>query len=133
MRMRQSRGLCAGVALAIPLLMSGVRVAVGQQPTTSATPGAATSSVEQGHTEVDEMFDFREFQLEARRKALEDTKFEFNLRTFYLDRHQFNGSNSQAWAIGGWAGFKTGYFLGHIAFGATVYTSQPLFAEEDRD
>lgn len=125
----------AGLALAMLVLVGGASGALGQQPGVSptATPSAATSSVEQGHTQIDDTFDFREFQLEARRKALEATKFELNLRTFYFDRHQFDGSNSQAWAAGGWFGFKTGYFLEHIAFGATVYTSQPVFAEEDRD
>jgi hypothetical protein len=28
---------------------------------------------------------------------------------------------------------KTGYFLDHIAFGATVYTSNPIYAPDDRD
>src|SRR3954469_11250191 len=130
---RTSRGERAGVALAMLALMGGASIALGQQPSTSATPSAATSSLEQGRTDIDETFDFREFQLETRRKALEDTKFEFNFRTFYFDRHKFDGSESQAWAIGGWGGFKTGYFLNHAAFGATVYTSQPLYAPDDKD
>jgi hypothetical protein len=135
MGVRTTRGEYAGIAFAMLALIGGGRLAFGQQPGVSptATPSAATSSVEQGHTELDQSFDFREFQLTARRKALEDTKFELNLRTYYFDRHQFNGSNSQAWAAGGWFGFKTGYFLQHIAFGATVYTSQPLYAPDDRD
>ena len=133
MKIRTSRGERAGVALTILTLLTGVNAALGQQPSTSATPSAAESSVEQGHTEVDQTFDFREYQLEARRKAFEDTKFEFNFRTYYFDRHKFDGSESEAWAIGGWGGFKTGYFLNHIAFGATVYTSQPLHAPDDKD
>src|SRR5258705_11714091 len=28
---------------------------------------------------------------------------------------------------------KTGYFLDHIAFGATLYTSNPIYAPDDRD
>ena len=64
---------------------------------------------------------------------MKDTKFEFNFRTFYFDRSDFNGSEKQAWAIGGWLGVKTGYFLDHIAFGATVYTSNPIYAPDDRD
>ena len=28
---------------------------------------------------------------------------------------------------------KTGYFLDHVAFGATVYTSNPIYAPDDRD
>src|SRR5690349_9624748 len=132
MKIRTSRGEHACVALTILTLLTGVNAARGQQPAASpsATPGAAESSVEQGHTQIDQTFDFREFQLEARRKAFEDTKFEFNFRTFYFDRHKFDGSESEAWAIGGWGGFKTGYFLEHIAFGATVYTSQPVYAPD---
>ncbi len=68
-----------------------------------------------------------------RREAFEDTTFEINFRTFYFDRHKFDGSESQAWAIGGWAGLKTGYFLDHIAFGITGYTSQPIYAPDDKD
>jgi hypothetical protein len=133
MKVRTFLGSYCRIAFAMLPLMAGMRVACGQQPSTSPTPGAAESSVEQGHTEIDQTFDFREFQLEARRKAFEDTKFEFNFRTFYFDRHKFDGSESEAWAIGGWGGFKTGYFLEHIAFGATVYTSQPVYAPDDKD
>ena len=94
---------------------------------------AATSSTEQGQTPLTDTFDFRDFRLEARRKAFEDTKFDINLRTYFIDRHQFDGSIDQAWAAGGWAGLKTGYFLNHIAFGITGYASVPIHAPEDRD
>src|SRR5947207_4555953 len=94
---------------------------------------SALTSTEQGATTLDESFDFRQWQLEERRQALKDTKFEFNLRSFYFDRSDFNRSEKQAWAIGGWLGVKTGYFLDHIAFGATVYTSNPIYAPDDRD
>ena len=94
---------------------------------------SALTSVEQGQAPLYESFDFRQWRLEKRRQALKDTKFEFNFRTFYLDRSQFSGDESQAWAIGGWLGVKTGYFLDHIAFGATVYTSNPIYAPDDRD
>ena len=95
---------------------------------------ANLSSEEDGHTQLAESFDWRQWRLEKRRGALEDTKFEFNFRTFYLDRNKFDGIESQAWAIGGWAGLKTGYFLDHIAFGVTGYTSQPsAMAPDNRD
>jgi hypothetical protein len=97
------------------------------------TADSALTSTEQGHTTLEESFDFREWRLETRRKALEDTKFEFNLRSFYFDRSDFTGAEKQAWAIGGWLGVKTGYFLDHVAFGATVYTSNPIYAPDDRD
>ncbi len=47
---------------------------------------------------------------------------------YYLDRDKYDDSESEAWAIGGSVGFKTGYFRERFAFGATGYTSQPLHA-----
>src|SRR5882757_5842408 len=117
---------------------SDLTFAVTQVPpvatvTQVAPEDSALTSTEQGRTPLDESFDFRQWQLEKRRQALKDTKFEFNLRSFYFDRSDFSGSEKQAWAIGGWLGVKTGYFLDHIAFGATVYTSNPIYAPDDRD
>ena len=115
-------------------VLSGAGAVLGQQVTApTPPPSAATSSVEEGRTPLDKSFDFRAFPLEKRRNAFRDTKFEFNFRTFYFDRHQFSGDNSQAWSIGGWAGLKTGYFLDHIAFGVTGYLSEPIYAPDDRD
>jgi hypothetical protein len=36
-------------------------------------------------------------------------------------------------AFGGWIGARTGYFLDHVAFGATLYTTTPVYAPDDRD
>ena len=94
------------------------------------------SSEEEGHTELDQSFGLPQGALERQRpllEALKETTFEFNFRTFYFDRHDFNGSEKQAWAIGGWLGLKTGYLFDHIAFGVTGYTSQPIYAPDDRD
>ena len=117
---------------------SDLTFAVTQVPpvatvTQVAPTDSALTSTEQGATTLDESFDFREWQLEKRRQALKDTKFELNLRSFYFDRSDFNRAEKQAWAIGGWLGVKTGYFLDHVAFGATVYTSNPIYAPDDRD
>src|SRR5439155_24913875 len=98
-----------------------------------APEDSALTSTEQGQTPLVDSFDFRQWRLEERRQALKDTKFEFNLRSFYFDRSDFSGAEKQAWAIGGWLGVKTGYFLDHVAFGATVYTSNPIYAPDDRD
>ena len=81
---------------------------------------SALTSTEQGATYLDQSFDFREWQLEHRRQALKDTKFEFNLRSFYFDRSDFNRAEKQAWAIGGWLGVKTGTFW-------TMLHSEPRF------
>src|SRR5205807_8922963 len=97
-----------------------------------APTDSALTSVEEGRTPLDESFEFRQWRFERRRQALKDTKFEFNLRSYVFDRSDFNGSEKQPWPIGGWLGVKTGYFLDHIAFGATVYTSNPIYAPDDR-
>lgn len=92
-----------------------------------------TSSAEQGQTSLDEAFDLQQWRSSTRLKAWEDTTFKFNFRTYYFDRNKFDGSESEAWAAGGWAGLKTGYFLDHIALGLTGYTSQHLQGSDDTD
>src|SRR5439155_9437222 len=159
MSIRTSLRDSACTAVALLTVLSGVETTLGQQeketdvwmaapseltlavtqvpPVLTVTQveptDSALTSVEQGQTPLDEAFEFRQWRLEKRRQALKDTKFEFNLRTFYFDRSDFSGAEKQAWAIGGWVGIKTGYFLDYIAFGATLYTSNPIYAPDDRD
>ena len=97
---------------------SDLTLAVTQVPpvatvTQVAPEDSALTSTEQGQTPLVDSFDTREWRLEKRRQALKDTKFELNLRSFYFDRSDFTGAEKQAWAIGGWLGVKTGYFLDH--------------------
>jgi hypothetical protein len=163
MSIRTSLRDYACTAVALLAVLSGTGIALGQQekgmdiwmagpsdltlavtqvppplPVEQVAPeDAALTSTEQGATTLDESFKLPPAPpVEKRRpilEALKDTKFELDLRTFYFDRSDFNGSEKQAWAIGGWLGAKTGYFFDHIAFGATVYTSNPIYAPDDRD
>src|SRR5438094_5791162 len=130
---QQEKEIDVGMAAPSDLSLEGTEVPPVLTVTQVAPTDSALTSVEQGATTLDESFEFRQWQLEKRRQALKDTKFEFNLRSFYFDRSDFNGSEKQAWAIGGWLGVKTGYFLDHVAFGATVYSSNPIYAPDDRD
>lgn len=101
----------------------------------SDTDGAP-SSTEQGRTSMDESFGPRshaDWVRETRRKALEDTKLDVQVRSYYLDRTKYDDSESEAWALGGSIGFKTGYFRDRFAFGATGYTSQPLYGPDGKD
>lgn len=94
------------------------------------------SSTEQGQTPLNEAFaprDRRQWIRETRRKAFQDTKWDLQVRSFYLDREKYDDTGSEAWALGGSLGFKTGYFRERFAFGATGYTSQKLYGPEDRD
>jgi len=70
---------------------------------------------------------------ETRRRALEDTKFAAQIRSYFLDRDKFEESKSEAWALGGSVGFKTGYFRERLAVGSTGYVSQRLYGPEDKD
>ncbi len=121
-------------ARGLAILLAGIcgaGVSIAQTP---ATPASAASSAEQGQTPLTDSFEWdREWRLEKRRQALEDTKFKVNLRTMYLDRNKYDGNESEAWAAGGSAGLKTGYFLDHVSFGLTGYTSEHLYGDDDKD
>ena len=94
------------------------------------------SSTEQGQTPLDEAFaprDRAQWIRETRRKAFKDTKWDIQARSFYLGRDKYDNTESEAWALGGSVGFKTGYFRERFAFGATGYTSQKLYGPEDKD
>jgi len=62
-----------------------------------------------------------------------DTALDVNLRTYYFYRDKYDDSVSEAWAIGGALSYKSGWFLDHFGVGAVLYTSQPLYAPDDRD
>lgn len=94
------------------------------------------SSEEQGRTSLDESFRAqtrRQWIRETRRKALKDTKFDVQLRTFYFNRDKFDDSESETLATGGSAGFKTGYFRERVALGVTGYTSLKLYGPDSKD
>lgn len=98
--------------------------------------GETPSSTETGQSPLDESFAPRshaDWVRETRRKAWRDTRFDVQLRSYYLDRDRFDDSQSEAWALGGSAGLKTGYFRERFALGATGYTSQRLHGPDDKD
>jgi len=62
-----------------------------------------------------------------------DTKVDVQLRTFYFFQENTGANIKEAWALGGSLSYKSGYFLDHFQTGAVLYTSQPLYAPDDRD
>jgi hypothetical protein len=62
-----------------------------------------------------------------------DTDLNLHFRTFYFDRQNTNDTENEAWAIGGWLEYKSGWLEETFRIGAVGYTSQPLYAPEDRD
>jgi hypothetical protein len=64
---------------------------------------------------------------------LRDSKFDINLRTYYLYRDKFDDSLNEAWTVGGALAYQSGWLLDHFDIGAVLYTSQPIYAPDDRD
>jgi hypothetical protein len=140
---RRHAARSCGLALCA-LLLPALACAQSNSPPASAagpTPvpqeeDEAPNSTEQGQTHLDESFgpkSHADWVRETRRKALDDTKINVQLRSYYLDRDKYDDSQSETWAIGGSIGLKTGYFRERFSLGATAYTAQPLHAPEDKD
>jgi hypothetical protein len=64
---------------------------------------------------------------------LRDTELRLHFRTYYLLRNRLDDSENEAWAAGGWLRYRSGWLLDVFRIGATLYTSQPLYAPADRD
>lgn len=56
-----------------------------------------------------------------------------HLRTYYWDSQSTDDAQSEAWAIGGWAGFNTRWYGDVLQLGVFGYTSQKLYGPSDKD
>ena len=57
----------------------------------------------------------------------------FKARTYYFLQDNKDDSTSEAWALGNWLDYDTGWLFDRVAFGASLYTSQKLVGPADRD
>jgi len=64
---------------------------------------------------------------------LADTRLEARFRSFYLRNDRTIGSLSEALATGGSLYYRSGWLGGFFAVEAEGFTSQPLYAPQDRD
>ena len=62
-----------------------------------------------------------------------DAKLTLQLRTYAMDRQKPGPVNNEAWAVGGWLGYQSGWLANLVNFGLTGYTSQPLWAPAGSD
>lgn len=62
----------------------------------------------------------------------DEATFTLHVRSYLFDVSNDKGDDPAAWAVGGWAGYQTGWIGDILQFGAVAYTSQPLWAPEDR-
>jgi hypothetical protein len=55
------------------------------------------------------------------------------VRTYYFDQESLTGSQSTAWALGGWAGLRSPWWGDLFQVGVIGYTSQKLYGPDDKD
>ena len=55
-----------------------------------------------------------------------------HFRSYLFERSNNRRVNPAAWAAGGWAGYQTGWIADILQFGVVAYTTQPLWAPDDR-
>lgn len=62
-----------------------------------------------------------------------DTSLALHFRSVFFDTWKLDDSHQEAWAAGGWLAYESGWLADTLQVGATLYTSQPLYAPDDRD
>jgi hypothetical protein len=62
-----------------------------------------------------------------------DSLLQLVARTYYLTRDNFNGTETDSWAGGGWIAWRSGLIANMFGVHAALYTSQPIYAPSDRD
>ncbi len=61
-----------------------------------------------------------------------DTQLQLHFRSFYFNRENDDDTASEAWTLGGWVKYESGWLLDTFAIGAAYYTSLPAYAPADR-
>ena len=62
-----------------------------------------------------------------------DTHVNVRIRSYYFDRNIGDDIENLAWTLGGWIDYESGYYKNRFQIGVTPYTSQPLYAPNDKD
>src|SRR5690242_15889901 len=60
-----------------------------------------------------------------------DSLLQVVMRTYYLDRNNFDGTRSRAWAGGGWIAYRSGLIADLFGVHGAFYTSQKLFGPDN--
>jgi len=126
-----------GLAVPLPVFESSARA---QEPPPEEEAPAPVLGEEVTH--MDETFSEKrprpgrfprlEEQLIDTTPFIRDSEIDLNLRTYYLSSVAFDDAKSEAWTLGGSLVYRSGWLLDHFGAGAALYTSQPLYAPDDR-
>jgi hypothetical protein len=132
--------LAAGIGF-LAMLLWGSTPALAQEAISAEEP--TPSSVDQMTTPMERTFEEKKPRpglIPQLKEALKgapaffrDTKLAFQLRTYYLLQDNSGSNIKEAWALGGSLSYQSGYFLDHFSVGGVVYTSQPVYAPDNRD
>ncbi len=77
--------------------------------------------------------DWLKNQLECAPPFVRDSKLNLHIRSAYFFEEPFDNRYKEAWALGGWLEYESGWLFDRLGLASTVYTSQPLYAPDDRD
>ena len=62
-----------------------------------------------------------------------DTDLKIHFRSYYFNRNQPNDTQNEAYAVGGWIAYRSGWLFDTFQMGATLYGSAPLYTPPDKD
>jgi hypothetical protein len=119
---------------------SRAQEAISEEGPPPASVEQSVSSIERSYErparlllEHARFFPWLKEQLKDAPPFFRDMRLDINLRTFYLNNGNLNGTRNEAWAGGGSLAYQSGWLLDRLSVGAVLYTSQPLYAPSDRD
>ncbi|MBW1844019.1 MAG: OprD family outer membrane porin [Deltaproteobacteria bacterium] len=136
--MHQRAFLLWGVALAVAVLALPVFAAEreldqGPPPSSASEIATAFQRVFPSIVKRLPIFSWIRERLDELPPFFADTELEVRTRTYYLRKERTNDDISEAWAIGGSVYYRSGWLADLFAVEAEGFTSQPLYAPNDRD
>ncbi|HSF04800.1 MAG TPA: OprD family outer membrane porin [Methylomirabilota bacterium] len=112
-----------GVSQQAPILQEDVTV---RSPDAAPPPPPQMGLLETGYPALRE-------EMSKLDPFFRDTDLNVRLRTFYFNRQNDNDTANEAWALGGWVQYASGWLLDTFAIGSTYYTSWPLYTPDGRE
>jgi hypothetical protein len=73
----------------------------------------------------------RPYRMPSAPAFFRDTDLRVNSRTYLFDEDQFGMNEPEALTTGGWLAYQSGYLADIFQLRAALYTTQPLYANED--
>ncbi|MGD8589303.1 MAG: OprD family outer membrane porin, partial [Chromatiales bacterium] len=124
-----------GLAMVSLLLLgSGPAPAAGREPDVTSAPSHATpmDRIDMANPQPGQDLVTPAVEPEKKFPFFYDSRISAQARTFYFYRDKFDDAISEAWTLGGSVAYASGYAADRLRIGAVGYTSQPLYAPEDR-